>query len=99
MQCFNCGQDGHMASRCTWEQDLKLTAERPSIDDMPEIDRCFVCGKPGHYAVACRFHPARLRKIRGAACGPGPCTSACRIGDHNGCGFSWCTCICHEIAL
>ena len=46
----------------------------PAGESLPSIDTCFVCGKPGHFAVACRLHPARLRKIKGDACGPGACT-------------------------
>lgn len=79
---------------------------QPPARDTPETPtqesdqlKCFVCGQPGHYAVACRLHPARLRKIRGEACGPGPCTNACRAGDHNDCGYTWCACCCHDLPL
>jgi len=72
----------------------------PAPETLPSRDlTCFVCGQPGHFAVACRLHPARLRKLRGEACGPGPCSAACRAGDHNDCSPHWCTCPCHEIAL
>lgn len=62
-------------------------------------ETCYICGKPGHFAIACRLHPARLRQIRGEKCGPGPCTNACRAGDHGDCGFHWCECVCHGIPL
>jgi len=72
----------------------------PAQESRPShIDTCFICGQPGHFSVACRLHPARLRQIRGEACGPGPCTNACRSGDHGDCGFHWCRCACHEIPL
>jgi hypothetical protein len=67
--------------------------------ELPFSVTCFICGQPGHMAVACKFHPARLRRIAGDACGPGPCSERCRAGDHNDCHPYWCTCACHDLPL
>jgi hypothetical protein len=77
--------------------DTAQTAEEHTTQpatSMPDMC-CWVCGQAGHMAVACRLHPARLSRIHGEQCGRGPCTNACRRGDHGDCGFHWCTCVCH----
>ena len=78
---------------------LSDTSANAQETPLPNINTCFICGYPGHYSVACRLHPARLRQIRGDGCGPGPCTNACRSGDHGDCAFHWCECQCHQIPL
>jgi Zinc knuckle len=94
--CFRCGEPGHVRAGCP---DARRDPEPPPQIDIPDIGNCFVCGQPGHFAIACRLHPARLRKIRGEACGPGPCSERCRGGDHNDCSPYWCTCLCHGIEI
>lgn len=89
MICYKCGEPGHAKSQCP---------STPSqIDTMEKPGGCFICGGAGHSAAACRLNPARLRRIQGAACGPGPCSQACRSGDHPDCGPAWCSCLCHAI--
>jgi hypothetical protein len=91
MLCYRCGDPSHLAADCP-------TRTNPTLKtDEREQPECFICGSLGHYAQGCRLHPSRLRRIRGGACGDGPCTNACRLGEHEDCGFGWCTCICHEI--
>jgi hypothetical protein len=75
-----------------WQQVAEPETTRPDL-------RCFVCGGGGHFSVACPLHPARLRRMRGGACGQGPCSNACRSGDHGDCAPHWCECKCHALPL
>jgi hypothetical protein len=95
--CHYCGEEGHYKADCPHRSPY---SPHPEIEVEKSIsDGCRICGSRRHWAIACPLHPTRLRRIQGASCGPGPCTGACRSGEHEDCAYAWCECKCHRIAF
>ena len=45
-RCFNCGEHGHWADECPYDDD---------DDEDHDDDRCFNCGEHGHWADECPY--------------------------------------------
>jgi len=63
MKCFNCQQDGHVASQCTWQNEITDPAARdtPWCGTCDPRTRQIAAGGPAARCPEC--HPLRARML------------------------------------